>query len=285
MVTTKNRIVLGQADPFIHTAGGRQRIPVYGTRITGQIVHTPRPRSGSTEQTLRKYVAGLAALQLKDPTGASGLMDRSKQLIEQRFDAVVPESAETITAKLAAGKMSPEEAAKALAKISTRQEATESRGQHADVFRSASGRALRLAVDALHKGGFAVFELLRGVVEAALSEPLSVEQGERWLHARAMHRNLVGWCFEGAAGARPNEYFFKRFDLVLEHQLNETGRWKEVARSIVSEGKGEVEEVILSPIDAEPLTLLDAARNAEAWGPGLFSAAEVIKNFEALPSR
>lgn len=148
------------------------------------IVHQWAPRKGyerralpstsdswsPTESIVARYLLHLKALNIEDPTGASGFYRTALALRERSVTvAAKPDEGAAIAERLARGEVTPTEAAKLLAKAPKPSDAIDQADREAEMLRTATRHAFVASVRAVHDFGERWLQLLRPLIEQAVA--------------------------------------------------------------------------------------------------------------------
>lgn len=219
-----------------------------------------------------KYQNHLAGLGLIDPTAASEYWTRAQSLVDQSRAIRVAEPRSNVAARLAEGEIDSREAQKLESKRPDR----ESPHELKRTLEAASRTALLRALQAIHEHDW------HGELKPIASDALARGDG----HTLNRTHRFAAWLREpvrvkvfglaAAKGADPSMYQFRRPDLVYRWRVDHVDQrhLRELTR-YPDEGAWHVAYVF------HPDALFPTIRDYDdAWGPGLYSAEEVVENIK-----
>lgn len=268
----------------------------YPCEITDQIVparpQVPevfrrRSHRGAKTNPVASYVRAVKSLGLTDPTDATAHYARSRHLGSVRLGEIdrharVKPSAVAALAHGEAGLGDLE-----VQMVDVEQAKRERRAKR-DALRNAADQAFALAVDAIHEAGEqTIVDLFAPVVGHALTDALNLAEHERWATAhRALYRLRTGGLLPHAEGATLDEYTFARPDLVHAWRIDRASELRTTGyEATAHDVDGRPTSRRFSRPNTPPPNLYEIAGHADAWRPGVHTAAQVITNAETFAPR
>jgi hypothetical protein len=251
----------------------------YPTRATRHATtgNPSRDRSTWRNQTppAGAYLAALAELGLDDPTGAAEPYARA---LELRHAAPVRHddlNVSDLAARLGAGAIDRAAAAKAVTAAELASTNREQEQRQRKVLRQAAERAYLEACQRIRDAGDSIIvDVLRPVALAALDDALNLRQAARWTLAHDTAALLRQAGLVPSCGAELAEHMYAAPLAVHRHRLDHARSTRTVHQQ--HDPDVNVWFMVRRPVDPPTVTDLVTAAQHPEWGPGLYTAAEVL---------